>query len=184
MNPRTLYIAFFEDLAKRHADIRHVAGSKATQRFFLELDYGKLMGATEPSNLGWNLVLMGFETVMDDNRHGSRMEKVVCLFDVLKHVKAAADGPMLQAVYDQAREIGEELLIRAREMQDNPCAAIAAGHVSEDVEIPYSFRFGGKRTIEVGPRWDNFFGYRFQLDLLIADGVKKASTDAKWITPA
>lgn len=184
MNPRAVYIAFFEDLARRHADIAHSSASKNTQRFFLELDYEKLMGATAPNNLGWNLVLMGYETNMNDNRHGSRMENVVCIFDVLKHVKAAADGAALQAVYDQARDIGEELLIRAREMQDDPCAAIADGHVSEDVEIPYSFRFNGKRTIEVGPRWDNFYGYRFSLDLLMEGGVKTESDPTKWITPA
>lgn len=179
MNPRTLYIAFMEDLAKRHVDIAHDPAAKATTRFFLELDYEKLMGWNEPQNKGWNLVLMGFETAMDDNRHGRRVEKVVCIFDILKHHKG--DDPVaLQQLYDQARAIGEELLIRAREMQDNPCAAIADGHVSEDIEIPYSFRWGGKRTIEVGPRWNNYFGYRFEMDLLVDAGVKAASDPDKW----
>jgi hypothetical protein len=179
MNPRTLYIAFMEDLAKRHVDIAHDPASKSTTRFFLELDYEKLLGWNEPQNKGWNLVLMGFETQSDDNRHGRRVEKVSCIFDILKHSKG--DDPVaLQLLYDQAREIGEEVLIRAREMQDDPCSAIDAGQVSDGITIPYSFRMGTKRTIEVGPRWNNYFGYRFDIELMLDAGVKAASTGAKW----
>jgi hypothetical protein len=179
MDPRTQYIAYMEDLAKRHADIAHNPASKASTRFFLELDYEQLMGWTEPSNLGWNMVLMGFETVMDDNRHGGRVEKVVCLFDILKHVKRTDDPDELQATYTAAREIGEEILVRMREHQDNPCTA----DVSAGIVVPYSLQWAGKRTIEVGPRWDNYYGYRFNVDLLVDQGVKRASTPEKWITP-
>jgi len=178
MDPRTQYLNYMEDLAKRHADIAHVPG-RTTGRYFLELDYEQLMGHTEPSNLGWNMVVMGFETAMDDNKHGGRVEKVVCIFDILKHVKAKGDPAELQATYTQAREIGEEILIRMREQQDNPCLA----DVSAGIVVPYSLQWGAKRTIEVGPRWDNFYGYRFSLDLLMDQGVKKKSTPAKWITP-
>ena len=179
MDPRTQYIAYMEDLAKRHADIAHNPASKATTRFFLELDYEQLMGWTEPQNTGWNLVLMGFETVMDDNHRNRWVEKVVCLFDILKHVKRKDDPAELQATYTQAREIGEEILARMRDHQADPCnAAVSAG-----IEVPYALQWNSKRTIEVGPRWDNYHGYRFTVDLLMDQHVKRSSDPAKWITP-
>ena len=171
MNPRKQYIDYWRDLARRNVDIAHDPSSKATTRFFLELDYEKLMGWNEPNNTGWNLVLMGYETTGWDNRHGRKVEKVSCVFDVLKHVKAD-DPVLLQETYDKAREIGEELLVRFQEHTDNPCGAV----LSAGVEVPYAVDFQGKQAIEVGPRWDNYFGYRFSLPVLMDKYVKRAST--------
>lgn len=177
MNPRKQYIDYFEDLARRNVDIAHDPTSRASRRFFLELDYEKLMGWEAPNNTGWNLVLMGYETAGWDNRHGRKVEKVSCVFDVLKHAKNG-DPELLQGIYDQAREIGEELLVRFDEHTNNPCDAV----LSAGVEVPYAVDFQGKQAIEVGPRWDNFFGYRFSLTVLQDKYVKRTSTPSRWRT--
>ena len=178
MDPRTQLIAYVEDLAKRNADIAHSAANK---RFFLELDYNVLMGQKQqPDNQGWNLVMMGFESAANDNFHGRRVERVSLILDVLKHVGKGVDEVALHALYTTAREIGEELLARFEEHTKNPCnAAVTAGII-----VPYSLRLDTKKTIEVGPRWDNFHGYRFSVDVLMDAYVMKASDPAKWITPA
>lgn len=183
MDQRTAYIGYWEELAKRNVDIQHRPASKATTHFFLELDYEKIMGYTEPNNLGWNLVLMGYETQMDDNHHGRQVEKVICIFDVLKHCKAD-DPALLQATYTQAREIGDELLARLKEHQKNPCDAFADDELTAGITIPYSTVWNSKRSMEVGPRWNNYFGYRFTVDILMDEFVKSASDNAKWGDPA
>lgn len=171
-DPRTDYIAYMEDLAKRNVDIAHKASDV---HFFLELDYEAIMGGSEPRNTGWNMVLMGYETASDDNKHGRRIEKVVCIFDILKHSKA--DDPVaLQTVYTEARAIGEELLTLMAEQCKNPCDA----QVSTGIVVPYNVLLGTKKTIEVGPRWDNYFGYRFAVDVLQDTGVQQRSTASKW----
>ena len=178
MDPRTAYIAYMEDLATLHVDIAHDSSTKAGTRFFLELDYEVILGWTEPQNTGWNLVLMGYETAMDDNRHGRQVEKVVCLFDVLKYCKA--DDPVaLQATYTAARIIGEQLVARMHAAGKEPCDTLA----SPGITLPYRVHPGSKRTIEVGPRWDNYFGYRFSIDLLQDEDVQLQLDPAKWKTP-
>lgn len=176
VDPRTAYISYMEDLARRNADIHHVPG--VTQRFFLELDYEVILGWEEPDNTGWNMVLMGYETSSDDNRHGRRIEKVACIFDILKYCKAD-DRAALQAVYRDARLIGEEILAHMKEHCDDPCSAV----VSAGIIVPYAVKMGSKKTIEVGPRWDNYFGYRFSVDVLQDAEVQKPSDPAKWIAP-
>lgn len=178
MDPRTQYIAYFEDLAKRNVDIAHTPAVKGGTRFFLELNYEKLMGWNEPQNTGWNLVLMGYETKMHDNQRARRVEKVVCVFDILKHCKTD-DATALQLVYTTARQIGEELLLRFKEHTENPCAAA----VSSGIVVPYALDWNSKQTIEVGPRWNDYFGYRFSVDVMMDEYVMKASDAAKWRTP-
>lgn len=178
MDPRTQLIAYVEDLAKRNADIAH---STANKRFYLELSYNMLMGQKEqPNNTGWNVVMMGFESAANDNYHGRVVERVSLIFDILKHVGKSVDEAALHALYTQAREIGEEVLARFEDHTDDPCNAA----VSNGIVVPYSLRLDTKKTIEVGPRWDNFHGYRFSVDVLMDAYVKKASDPAKWITPA
>jgi hypothetical protein len=172
---RTDFFAYIEDLARRHVDIAHDPATKATKRFYLELDYEKLLGDTAPNNTGWNLVLMGYETSTDDNRHGRRVERITFIFDILKHVKQG-DPTALQATYNQARIIGEELLAHMEQQQKDPCTAV----VSPDVLITYSLRMGTKRTTEVGPRWDHFFGYRFMADLLQEMPFRPTSAPDRW----
>lgn len=174
-DPRTAYIAYMEDLARRNADIQHVPGTAI--HFFLELNYEAILGWEEPDNTGWNMVLMGYETSSDDNRHGRRIEKVACIFDVLKYCKAD-DAVALQEVYKQARLIGEEVLARMKEHCDDPCNA----DISTGITVPYNVLLGTKKTIEVGPRWDNYFGYRFSVDVLQDEQVMQHSTPAKWLT--
>lgn len=176
MDPRQPFIDYIEDLAKRHAAIAHSATNK---RFFLELDYDKLLGDQRPDNTGWNLVLMGFETQQDDNKHARRVERVTFLFDILKHVPKG-DPAALHAVYNDAREIGEELMIRFKEHTENPCDAA----VSEGITVPYSLLWQTKRTIETGPRFDHFYGYRFSADVLLDQYLKKASDPNQWGEPS
>lgn len=178
MNPRNDFIRYVEDLARRHVQIAHEPGTDP--HFFLELSYEQLMGNTQPNNTGWNLVLMGYETATDDNKHGRRVERIVFLFDVLKHVPRG-DVEALQATYDEARAIGEQLLARMEHDQKNPCDA----DVSEGIVITYSLRMGSKRTMEVGPRWDHYYGYRFQLDLLQEMPFRPEPDPAHWrsLTP-
>lgn len=180
MDPRTAFINYVEDLAKRNADIAHTT---AAPRFFLELVYNKLQGPKEkPDNKDWNLVLMGFETRTNDNGHGRAIEKVVMIFDILKHVSKGNTAEDLTAIYSTAREIGEEFLCRFEEHTKKPCDA----EVSAGITVPYSLVLGSKMTIEVGPRFDAMYGYRFSIDVLLDEHVKlkKASDPAKWITPA
>lgn len=179
MDPRTAFINYVEDLAKWNVDIRHTT---AAPRFFLELEYNKLHGPKEkPDNTGWNLVLMGFETITDDNRHGRAIEKVVMIFDILKHVSKALTADEFTAQYSQAREIGEEVLCRFEEHTKDPCEA----QVSDGITIPYSLVLGSKRTIEVGPRYDAFYGYRFIIDVLLDEHtvLKRPITPEKWAAP-
>lgn len=177
MDPRTQYIAYLEDLAKRNVDIAHTPATKGGTRFFLELNYEKLMGWNEPANKGWNMVLMGYETKADDNRRARRVERVVCVFDILKHAKN--DPVELQEVYTAARAIGEELLQRFKEHTENPCDA----EVSAGIIVPYSIDLGSKQTVEVGPRWNDYYGYRFSVDVMMDEYVMQASDPAKWRTP-
>lgn len=160
MDPRADYINYIEDLARRFVPISH--DPAGTKRFFLEVDYDKLMGDSKPDNTGaWNLVLMGYETATNDNKHGRRVEVVSFIFDILKHVPRG-DAATLNAVYADARALGEEFLAMMEWQQKNPCDA----EVSEGITIAYSLRMATKRTMEVGPRYDHFYGYRFLLDLM------------------
>lgn len=177
MTPRDQYIGYFRDLAMRHADIAHDPNDATKCRFYLELDYNNILGWTEPNNKGWNLVLMGYETNGWDNKHGRKVEKVTCVFDILKYAKAE-DPAAQQAIYNQARDIGEELLVRFAEHTKNPCNA----DVSAGVVVPYAVDFQNKQTIEVGPRWNNYFGYRFSVNVLMDAYVKTASDPDKWLT--
>jgi hypothetical protein len=177
MDPRTDFFNYVEDLARRHVDIAHEPAVVGGKRFFLELDYEKLLGDTKPDNTGWNLVLMGYETSTDDNRHGRRVEKITFIFDILKHAPQG-DPDALQAAYTEARIIGEELLARMEQDQKNPCDA----ELSEGIVVTYSLRMGSKRTTEVGPRYDNFYGYRFSVDLLQEMPFRPGATEGKWRT--
>lgn len=184
MDPRTQLTTYLEELAARNQDIAHTPGAARGangRRFFLELSYEVLSGADEkPDSNGWNLVMMGFESNMDDNRHGRRIERVPLIFDVIRHVARADDEAAMQALYAEAREIGEEILIRFKEHTESPCAAEENGEVSDDALVPYALVWGSKRTIEVGPRYDAMHGYRFMIDVLMDAHVKQASTPAKW----
>jgi len=175
MDPRSRFIQYIEDLARRSVDIAHEPNVKGGRRFFLELEHDRLLGATAPDNTGWNLVLMGYETATDDNRHGRRVEKITFIFDILRHVRQG-DAAALHQAYSQARSIGEEFLIRMEEQQKEPCLA----QVSDGIEVTYSLRMGTKRTVEVGPRFDHFFGYRFAIDLLQEMPFRPASDPHRW----
>lgn len=172
---RTQYIAYMEDLAKRHVAIQHTDGAR---RFFLELDYEKLMGDHVMDPDTWNMVVMGYETSMDDNSHGRRVERITCIFDVLKHVPQG-ETELLNATYNEARIIGEEVLAKMEWEQKNPCDA----EVGAGIIITYSVRMGSKRTVEVGPRWDHFYGYRFSVDLLQETPFRPEPEVERWITP-
>lgn len=176
MDPRNDFIAYIEDLARRHVDIAHDPTTEAGRRFFLETEYEKLLGGRKPDNTGFNLVLMGYETSMLDNRHGRRIENVQLIFDILKHVPQG-DYDTLTTTQSQCRAIGEELLNRMKEQQDDPCNA----DVSDGIVVTYRLQWKSKRTIEVGPRFDHFYGYRFMADLY-QDGISLASNPAKWRT--
>lgn len=180
MDPRTQLITYLEELAARNVDIAHTPGAERGangRRFFLELSYDVLSGPDEkPDSTGWNLVMMGYESSMDDNKHGRRIERVPLIFDVIKHVSKANDEAAMQALYAEAREIGEELLIRFEEHTKNPCNA----QISSSALVPYSLVLGTKRTIEIGPRYDAMHGYRFMVDVLMDSHVKQASDAAKW----
>lgn len=186
MDPRTQLITYMEEMAARNVDIAHTLGAERGangRRFYLELSYDVLSGPDEkPDSTGWNLVMMGYESSMDDNKHGRRIERVPLIFDVIKHVSKVVDEVAMQALYAEAREIGEELLMRFEEHTKNPCAAFDAGAISSDALVPYSLVLGSKRTIEIGPRYDAMHGYRFMVDVLMDAGVKKASTPSKWRT--
>lgn len=178
MDSRTQFLAYMEDLAKRNSDIAHNRTTVASRRFFLETSYEQLMGDTEPNNKGWNMVLMGYETAMRDPKPGHTVEAVVCIFDILKAATDTKENT-LQGIYRNAREIGEEILARFKEHTKFPCDA----EVSAGITVPYSLLMETKRTIEVGPRWTGYYGYRFSIDVLQDDFVKTASDPAKWITP-
>lgn len=184
MDPREQLITYVEEMARRNADIAHDPTTAATTRFFLELNYDKLQGANEkPNNTGWNLVMMGYETSASDNAHGSKeriMEKASLIFDILKHFPKSSTHAQFTAHFTKAREIGEELIIRFLEQCKDPCAAFTAGEISAAALVPYSILRGTKKAIEVGPRFDEFYGYRFAVDVLQDVGVKQASDPAKW----
>lgn len=175
IDPRTAFFAYIEDLARRNVDIAHEPDVAGGTRFFLELDYDKLLGDTKPNNTGWNLVLMGYETSTNDNRHGRRVERITFIFDIIRHVRKG-DAIALQKSYTEARVIGEEYLAHMEQQQKNPCDA----EVSEGIDVTYALQMGSKRTVEVGPRFDNFFGYRFSVDLLQEMPFRPGSTAAKW----
>jgi hypothetical protein len=182
MDPREQLITYMAEMAKRNADIAHNPATAATTRFFLELNYNKLQGPNEkPNNTGWNLVLMGYESSADDNKHGRTIERVPMVFDILKHVSKSMTDAQFTAHFTAARLIGEELIVRIMEQCKNPCAAFDAGHISAASLVPYNILQGSKKTIEVGPRYDEFYGYRFAVDVLQDVGVKQASDPAKWI---
>lgn len=174
MDTRNNYLAYMEELAKRHVDIAHNPADRSSTRFFLELDYEHLVGADKPNNKGWNMVVMGYESELHD-RGGRLEDHVVCLFDVIKHVPTGSKPPELQAVYSQAREIGMEILMQMEAHRLNPCAA----QLSDGVEVPYHFQLDGTKTIEVGPRFDGFYGYRF-LSTIRMDNVPRVPNPDKW----
>lgn len=175
MDARQQYIDYMEELARRHVEIAHDPSSVDTRRFFLETDYEQLMGANEPNNTGWNLVLMGYETKTDDNKHGRRVERVSCIFDILRH-SSGQTLAHLQETYTLARLIGEEVLARMDKDMADPCEA----DLSPGILPPYSMRWETKRTLEVGPRWDNYYGYRFALDIMQDDQVMLTVDPLRW----
>jgi hypothetical protein len=171
---RTPYISYFEDLARRHAQIAHDPATESAHRFFLELDYGKLLGGS-PNNTSWNMVLMGYETDGIDNKHGERYERVTCVFDILKHVPDH-DIENLQLTYAQARVIGREILDQCQYHIDHCEDRV----LSEGIEPPYSIDWNSLRTIEVGPRYEDLFGYRFIVNILQETERIRVPQEDRW----
>lgn len=179
MNPRSEYIALFEDLAKRNVDINHRPAEPNGSRFFVEVDFGVLMGGTKLFNTGWNLLVEGFDGRVDDNRHGSRpiYEKVG--FSVMKHCKRE-DLAAQAAAYRDAWAIGWELLNHLRTICEQRGTAVDDGLISAGINIPLHILDGTISFLDVGPRFDQFYGQRFAFDMRMFCSLSYSRTPDRW----
>lgn len=183
MNPREQYIALFEDLAKRHVDINHQPAVANGGRFFVEPDYNVIQGGAKLYNAGWNLILEGFDGKVDDNRHGGTpiLEKVG--FSVLKHCKRE-DSAAQAAAYKDGWAIGWELLNHLRAVCANRHNAVANNWISAGVNIPQHIVTGSIQFLDVGPRFDQYYGQRFSVDMRVVCSLSYERTSNRWQTPS
>lgn len=185
MTPRQNFFAYFEDLAKRNVAINHRPASESTRRFFVENAEDTLLGASVPNNTGWNLVLLPFHGRIKDNGATYRPILPRLVFQVLKHVPQQ-DQDSLHAVFNEAFDIGSELILRIRKHaeQCNLGGDAAITHLSAGIDHPRNIDLTNVGFDEVGPRFDNFFGYVFQAELILDKNVAMEPDDDNWQEPA
>jgi len=164
MNPRAQLYLFYEDIAKRNVDVAHTPTDADGTRFFLEQEYNLIQGGGQLQNLGWNMLVEGYDGRDDDNRHSSNPLYVRGAFSILTHCERE-DSAAHTAAYNAAFLIGWEILNHMDHVCQNRANAVSDDLLSAGINIPSHIIRKSIEFLDVGPRFDQYYGMRFQFDL-------------------
>ena len=179
MNPREHYFTLFEDLAKRNVDVAHATTTEDERRFFIEQEYNVIQAGGQLHNAGWNMLLEGYDGKVDDNGAGSTPLLLRTAFSILKHAERE-DSAAHTAAYNGAWAIGWEILLHLRAVCENRAQAVANDWISAGVNIPSHVIGASIEFLDVGPRFDYFFGVRFSFDIRQHCDLPSARDPVKW----
>ena len=101
-------VAYFEQIARNHKDIRHTDSEKHFFRFELE---EMLTGMRSKINYP-ALVLEGYDFEFTDEKSDNVHKRLNCAFMILGKVTDKGDFDLIHDLWDRLEEIGDEIIIR------------------------------------------------------------------------
>lgn len=110
-------IAYFENIARRHVDIRHTDNEK--HFFRMEIDE-VLAGINRTDVKHPYFILESYDFDYNDNRSDNLLKKRNGAFVLLGHVDDATDNDAIQEVRNRMEAIGDEIMIKIKADKRNP----------------------------------------------------------------
>ncbi len=175
MSARQDLINYFVDLAKRNVAINHTT---AARRMWLETEAQTMVGTgiVSPDNKDWNMVFGGYVTRGTDNAHGFQCTVAKVVFQVLKHAPKDAAVSALNVLYNDAHALGKAIINQIDAHTKGHCAAV----LSTGVKPPYKIDLNTVQAMEIGPRWDGFYGYEFALNIWQQNDAQEDVVSGEW----
>ena len=110
-------IAYFENIARSHVDIRHTDNEK--HFFRMEIDE-VLAGINRTDVKHPYFILESYDFDYGDNKSDNILKKRNGAFVLLDHVDDATDNDAIQEVRNRMEAIGDEILIKIKTDKRNP----------------------------------------------------------------
>lgn len=164
MTKFTALITYFENLARRHKDIRHTD----TEKHFFRMEIDEVLAGINRTDVKHPfLILEGYSYNYTDNKSDNLLKNRSGAFVLLDHVSDPSDFAAIHAVWDRMEEIGDELLVRMKADKRNPLtpvirdfqfssveANLIANEIDGNYGIRYTYVLTSPRSNDVNPdKW-------------------------------
>jgi hypothetical protein len=124
-------IAYFENLAKAHIEIRHTDNEKHFFRF--ELD--EVLNGIQRTDVAYPmLVLEAYSYDYTDNKSDNILKNRSGAFILLDHCPDISDYAKVHAIWDKLESIADDILVKIKSDKRNPITPVVRGFEFSSVE--------------------------------------------------
>ena len=112
-------ISYFENLARLHKDIGHTDSEK----HFFRMEFDEVLNGISRTDVKYPfLILEGYSYDFTDDRSDNLLKNRRGAFMLIDHVCDQSDYDLVQRVWENMEEIGDELLMKMKKDKRNPLA--------------------------------------------------------------
>jgi hypothetical protein len=140
-------ITYFENLGRRHKEIRH----RDTEKHFFRMEVDEVLaGITRTDVVYPFLILEGYGYDYADSKSDNLLKNRHGAFMLLDHVSDSTDFDAIHDAWDRMEEIGDELIVKMKSDKKNPLtpvirdfdfASVVATLIANEIDGSYGIRF-------------------------------------------
>lgn len=157
-------IEYFENLARRHVDIRH----SETEKHFFRMEIDEVLAGINRSDVKHPyFILEGYDFGYTDQKSDNLLKDRNGAFVLLDHVADPTDFDAIHDAWDRMEAIGDEILVKIKSDKRNPLtpvirdfdfAQVKGNLIANEVDGNYGIRFTyslvSTRSTDVDPeKW-------------------------------